>query len=69
MLKQGPGKLGPGPARSPQNNYIPARPGLGLHVSGPHPARPAKYHRSLTRPGPWAAAGRGPARAGPYRVP
>ena len=59
----GPGKLGPGPARSPQNYYLPARARPGrpdLQVSGPHPARPANYYRNLTRPGPWAAGRPGP---------
>ena len=58
----GPGKLGPGPARSPQNHYLPARARPGPASFRPHPTRPAKYHRSLARPGPWAAGRPGPAR-------
>ena len=35
-------------------------PGPGLQVSGPHPARPAKYYSGPARPGPWAAGRPGP---------
>ena len=76
MLKQ---ECRPGPAQA-RESLAQARPaarkiityqlgpGPGLQVSGPHPARPAKYHRSLARPmgfGPARPAGRGPAHAGP----
>ena len=45
-------------------------PGPGLQVSGPHPARPAKCHRILARPGPWAAGWPGPrAEARPVQDP
>ena len=60
----GPGKLGPGAARSPQKYYLPGRARPGPARFRPHPARSAKYHRSPARPmgcGPARPAGRGPA--------
>ena len=61
-----PGKVrsrpGPQPAKLLLTSPSPARAATrpGLHVSGPHPARPANYYRNLTRPGPWAAGRPGP---------
>ena len=56
----GPGKLGPGPARSPQKYYLPARARPGPASFRPAPGPAAKYHRNLARPGPWAAGWPGP---------
>ena len=63
--------IGPGPAQA-RESYAQARaaarkiniyrpgPGPGIQVSGPHPARPAKYYSGPARPGPWAAGRPGP---------
>ena len=55
----GPGKLGPGPARSPQNYYLPARarPGPASFRPAPGPARKLVY-----KPDPARPMGCGPAR-------
>ena len=64
----GPGKLGPGPARSPQNYYLPARawPGPASFRPAPCPAR-----NIYLKPGPAHGLRAGPAygpRPGPCRT-
>ena len=77
--RPGPGKVRPRPGPQPAKLLLTSRPGPAsfrpapgpaLQVSGPHPARPAKYHRNLARPGPWAACRPAPrAEARPVRDP
>ena len=64
----GPGKLGPGPARSPQNYYLPARarPGPASFRPAPGPARKISL-KHATAHGLRAGPARGP-RPGPCRT-